>query len=248
MKRITLFLMISVTIIALSGCTLFETKQPTPTEPAGFIVMVPTSSTPQGLPTVTPQPTEITLPTPIDPIPAMAGVEALALREGPGKLFDILNTYPEFSEFTVLGKAPGSQWYFVVMPNSLSGWMFAEFVTLQGGADYLPYFTVINADVIYGRVSTSDGTPASGIGVSLAPANQDIGQSYDATMTDVSGAYYLYLPEGTRGEYIVGVNAYNCEGNLIVGECDLPYLLPGVQSFSLPGDLGMAFDFILNHK
>ena len=248
MKRITLVFVFLIATIVLSGCALFETDQPTPTEPAGFIMMVPTSSTPQNLPTVTPQPTAILLPTPIAPIPAMADVEGLALREGPGKLFDILNTYAEYTEFTVLGKAPGGQWYLVVMPNSLSGWMFAEFVTLQGDADNLPYFNVINADVIYGRVSTSDGTPASGIGVSLAQANQDIGQSYDATMTDVSGAYYLYLPEGTRGEYIVGINAYNCVGNLIVGECDLPYVLPGVQSFSLPGDLGMAFDFILNHK
>jgi hypothetical protein len=246
MRRIALFLLLTLTVSALSACSLLPQQQPTSTPSAAdFIVMVPTSSTPQALPSVTPQPTEVILPTAIEPIPAIAGVEGLALRKGPGRLFDIMNTYAQGTAFTVMGKAPGGQWYFVVMPNSLSGWMFSEFVTLQGDAANLPLFSVTGAMVISGRVTTPDGKTATGIGVALSPANMDLAAGPDATMSDASGTYYFYLPEETTGNYVVGANGYNCEGNLIVGNCELPYQFPGVHSFMLPDDAGMAFDFEL---
>jgi len=246
MKRITLFLLVTLIVVLVTGCTLFAGQQPTPTPfAAEFIVMVPTSSTPQMLPSITPQPTEVILPTPIEPIPAVAGVEGLALRNGPGKLFDIRNTYPQDTAFTVLGQAPGGQWYFVIMSNSLSGWMFSKFVTLQDDAVNLPYISVTDALLISGRVTTPDGTPAADIGVSLAPANMDISAGPDAAMTDATGTYYIYVPTDTTGNFSVGPNAWGCEGNLTVGRCELPYQMPGVHSFMLPDDANMTFDFVL---
>jgi hypothetical protein len=245
MKHITMFFLVSLMVIALTGCTLFTAQQPTPTEPAGFIVMVPTSSIPETPPTFTPQPTVATLPTPIDPIQGSAGVDGLALRKGPGKLFDIMNTYAEGTTFTVLGMAPGGQWYLVIMPNSYSGWMFAEFVSLQGESANLPTFSVSDALVISGRVTTPDGTPASGIGVALSPANMDLAAGPEAAMTDATGTYYLYVPEGTSGNFSLGPNSFSCESNLAVGRCELPYQMSVVHSFMLPDDAGTTFDFVL---
>jgi hypothetical protein len=130
----------------------------------------------------------------------------------------------------------------------MSGWMKAEFVTLQGDPADLPYLAVINADIITGHVLTTDGIPASGIGISLAKVNLDLGESFDAVLTDVTGTFYMYVPKGTSGAFNIGVNSYNCEGNLMVGKCELPYILPPAQLITLPVDPTVTFEFVLTHN
>jgi hypothetical protein len=253
MKLFRLFTF-SLVLVALSGCSLFSAASPTPTFPPtlqptetqqSLLITLPTET----LPTITPTVTQAALPTPITPMPATSGVKGLVLRSGPGKLFEILATYDENSPLTVYGKAPGEQWYFTVTQDHRAGWMFKEFVMLQGDAADLPYISPADANVISGHVKTSDGVPASGIGISLADANQDISAGPDATVTDATGTFYLYIPKNTTGNFAIGANAYNCESNLIEGKCNLPYVLPSsVHSFSLPDDLGISFEFVLEHN
>ncbi len=250
MKRSLLVFIAGLLVVLVSGCSLFSSPSPTPTFPPTLTAtaalptiteMPPT----QALPTITPLPTDVVLPTAISPMPAVAGVEALVLRSGPGLLFENLAVYKENTSLNVIGKAPGDIWYFVMTPDHRSGWMRSNFVTLQGKAADLPYISPVDADVLKGHVKTPDGIPASGIGVSLAPANMDLAAGPDDTVTDASGTFYLYLPQGTSGEFVLGPNSYTCEGNLIVENCELPYNLPGATSFSLPADLSITFEFVL---
>lgn len=229
---------------------MFSSPSPTPTFPP---TLTPTAALPtiteipptQALPTITPLPTELILPTAISPMPAVAGVEALVLRSGPGMLFENLAVYKENTSLSVIGKAPGEGWYLVITPDHQSGWMNSNLVTLQGKAEDLPYIAPIDADVLKGHVKTPDGLPASGIGVSLAPANKDLAAGPDTTVTDASGTFYLYIPQGISGEFVLGPNGYTCKGNLVIGKCELPYDMPGAMSFSLPADLSITFEFVL---
>lgn len=250
MKKLSLLLISSLFMIVLVGCGIFAAPSPTPTFPptqtATEALPTITALPPtQELPTITPLPTEVILPTAFSPSPAVAGVDNLILRSGPGTLFENLAMYKADTNLTVYGKAPGEQWYLVVTPDHLSGWMNANMVTLQGEAADLPYLSPADADVLKGHVKTPNGLPASGIGISLAQANQDLAAGPDATVTDATGTFYLYIPLNTNGEFILGPSGYTCEGNLIIGKCELPYNLPGATSFSLPADLSITFEFVL---
>jgi hypothetical protein len=250
MGRISKVAVFSLILMFASGCSVFSQESPTPTFPP---TLTSTAALPtvtempptQELPTITPLPTEVVLPTAIAPMPAVAGVDVLILRSGPGMLFDLITTYKVDTALSVLGKAPGDGWFLVMTPDHRSGWMKADLVTLQGKAEDLPYISPVDVDVLKGHVKTPDGKPASGIGVSLAPANKDLAAGPDSTLSDATGTFYLYIPKDTTGEFILGPNGYNCKGNLIVGKCELPYNMPGAISFSLPADLSITFEFVL---
>ncbi len=250
MNKLSLSFFSSLIVIVLAGCGVFTVPSPTPTFPptqtatVALPTITPLPPT-QELPTITPLPTVVILPTAIAPIPAVANVDTLILRSGPGTLFENLSMYKENTQLTVFGKAPGEQWYLLATPDHLSGWMNANMVTLQGDAADLPYISPMDADVLKGHVKAPNGIPASGIGISLAPANKDLTAGPDTTVTDATGTFYLYIPLGTTGEFILGPNGYNCKGNLIVGKCELPYNLPRATSFSLPADLSITFEFVL---
>jgi hypothetical protein len=174
-------------------------------------------------------------------------VSSIVLRSGPGKLFENLKMYGENTSFTVLGKAPGDIWYFVIAPDHLSGWMNKGNMILQGDEINLPYLAVSNADVIKGHVTADDGTPATLIGVSLSPVGMDLPAGPDATETDSTGAFYLYVPKGTSGEYNVGPSGYSPKSNLVVGKDNLPYTFPAPIQVTLPLDPSLSLEFVFIH-
>lgn len=250
MRRIELLVILSLFVFDLSGCSLFATPLPTPTFPPTIsptvelppaLVLPPT----QELPTLSPTSTPFVLPTAISPMTAISNVDNLVLRSGPSVLFENLGLYKENVTVTIMAKSQGEGWYFVLTSENMAGWMKSDLLTLQGNPTDLPYFSIPNANLVCGHVRTSDGTPASGIGVSIAPVNKDLGASIDAAVTDASGTFYLFIPASQSGKFQVGPNGYNCEGNLVVGNCELPYLLPASQLITLPADTAVNFEFVL---
>lgn len=236
--------------IFLAGCTFFSEPSATPTFPPTYTpaISLPleTESTAAAeLPTPTAKATTAALPTAISPIKATTMVDNLVLRDGPGMLFENIGLYPEYSTVTVMGRSQGDGWYFVVTEQYKSGWMKSDFVELLGDMEDLPFFAYEDANLVTGHVRTPDGQPASGIGVSIAPIGNDLGASYDATMTDISGSFYLFIPKDMTGDFQLGPNSYNCVGNLIVGECSLPYQLPDGRIITLPIGEGINIEFSL---
>jgi hypothetical protein len=240
-------------VFLLSGCTFFAQPSPTPTFPPTVTVTIAlppqTEQVPVALlPTITPSATEVILPTPITPLSAFAGVDNLVLRSGPGMLFENLGVYEENSPITVIGRSQGNGWYLVITDGNASGWMKAELVILQGEAVDLPYITWPEVGMIKGHVRTPGGSPASGIGVSLAPLGNDLGANIENALTDATGTFYLFFPENLNGEYQVGPNGFNCEGNQIIGKCELPYTFPPAQTITLPMDPSITLEFVIQNR
>lgn len=250
MKKVTLILLVCLVVIFLTGCSLFKQPAPTPTFP-------PTEASTQPLPTATqipptqalPTPTSIPQPTktlaPIQPINATITVDNFKLRSGPGFLFDTVAQYDANSTVKVLGRAQGENWLYVETEDNLSGWMKIEYLDLSGDLETLPFFAETNAQTIIGHVRTRANVFASGIGVLISPQSGYSGTNGDVALTDSSGTFYLYLPKNLEGDYFIEVNAYNCTGNLITGECQLPYTMPPVQPITLPAPVGVTIEFEL---
>lgn len=54
------------------------------------------------------------------------------MRNGPGLNFDILAEIPENTDVPILDVDPTGEWYKVISPNNLEGWVFAELIVVEG--------------------------------------------------------------------------------------------------------------------
>lgn len=67
----------------------------------------------------------------------------------------------------------------------------------------------------------------------------------DNTMTDENGAFYLYLPNTTKGNYTIGLNAYSCGSSAVDNQCNFLYGFPSAQSISIPQPDAISIEFVL---
>ncbi|MDI6768959.1 MAG: SH3 domain-containing protein [Anaerolineales bacterium] len=76
------------------------------------------------IPTLTSTPTLTPSPTPFAPFNVTAMVDNLNFRTNPGYLFPVIRMYKQGTTFSVLGKAPGGEWFYVWAPENIEGWVF----------------------------------------------------------------------------------------------------------------------------
>jgi len=250
MKKGTRLFVVCLVSILLSGCAIFKPAAPTPTfPPTETAVQVLPSPTPlpptQVLPSPTPQPSATTTSGPVQPLHAVITVDNFKLRTGPGFLFDAVALYDSSTNVTVLGRAQGDNWFYVETQDNRSGWMKMEYLELTGDYLTLPFIAPTNVQTIVGHVRTQNDVFASGIGILLSPQSGYSGTNGDSALTDSNGTFYLFLPKNLEGEYFIETNAYNCTGNLITGDCELPYVFPAVQPVTLPMPAGVTIEFVL---
>jgi uncharacterized protein YraI len=253
MHKLTVLLSV-LFVFTLSACA-----QKTPTQPtiaasptAGVLLMptdtaVPVPATNEPL-SPTPTPQAVTTSAPYQPFEATISVDNFKLRSGPGFLFDAIALYAANEKVLIIGAAPGEAWYFVQTSDHLSGWMKAEYLEFNGDAASIPLIQPGNVQTVIGHVTTNDTKQAaSGIGVLISPQKGYSGTNGDNTLTDASGTFYFYLPPHLEGDFFVELNGYNCEGNLMVGRCELPYKFPIAQPLTLPMPQNVTLEFVLTH-
>ncbi len=242
MKRNRLVILLLFLVILLSACQ--PTPQPTTITP---------SETPTSLPTLeSPQPTATftivtATPAPVVMLSGEIAFETFSLRTGPGVLFPRVNIYWSGTKIRVLGREAGNNWLLVQVPDDQrAGWMKAVGLTIEGDITSLPIFQVDNAQIVHGHVFLTDGSPATGIVISIAPNVNQLSESSDSSETNEAGEWYLYLPTDIQGAYIVGPNAFTCEGSNAViaseGGCTLMGNLPTAVEIALPYT-GSSIDF-----
>ncbi|MBN2086709.1 MAG: SH3 domain-containing protein [Anaerolineales bacterium] len=208
--RITRWLPLAAAGFFLTACALAATPEPTathsPAPPTATDTEVPPAPTATLTPTETPLPTA----TPFVPFNVIiAATDAANLRAGPGFHFLILKVLKPGTQALLIGRAPGSEWYYVETKDSLRGWVFGMLLKQTGDLFHAPLVEPENASLIRGRVLDAAGTPINGIGFTVrlrtspdSPAN--------AVLTDSGGEFFSYLPY-TGGVWTVTHNAVACD-------------------------------------
>lgn len=240
--------------VFLSSCSRPATNTPASTlgptaTPQVIIVTATPEPIPQTAPTATAQPQPSPTAGAYSPISADITVDNFKLRSGPGFLFDAVALYDSNESVLIMGRTPGSAWYFVQTQDNRSGWMKAEYLEFGGDAETIPFINPNDVQIVTGHVHTSESNQAaSGIGVLLSPQSGYNGSNGDNTLSDESGTFYFYLPKRLEGNYFVELNGFNCTGNLVVGRCELPYNMPIAQPISLPMPNGVTLEFVITHR
>jgi len=220
MKSLGKIWTLTIVLILSSGCAqAMGPATPAETYPAPITTEPnPPTDTPQ--PSTTPSPAPTATPTPYEPFEAVTWVDNLLLRSGPGFLHEAYWTYPQGEVVEVLGRAPGWSWVYVHTSNNLLGWMKIELLDAKISFYYAPEIIPEGFVIVKGHVYTSNGNPASHITLQLTPKDGEPADS-DAATTDALGQFYFFLPEGSRGTWILAANAYGCESNAVTSACNL---------------------------
>jgi hypothetical protein len=169
----------------------------------------------------------------------------MRLRSGPGYLFETIRQYPENQTVALLGRAPGNNWFYVQTEDGFTGWLKMEGIELEGNYFDAPEVTPDHVVIVRGRVFGTNGSPASDLALQVQP-KWDVNPSMqDVGRTDVTGRFYIYLPEGTSGDWVIAITAYGCESSAVDRNCSLIGKFPEPSLITLPVAADMEMEFHL---
>ena len=233
--------LISVPLIALcAACTVsYSPSTPSPISPAPFTTFTPIPIL-TNAPTLPPVVTPTAVLSPFVPFYVKTWADNVILRADPGYLFTPRTTLKKGTSLLLLGRSPGGEWFFVQIPDSRAGWVFAQLVDVQGDLNSAPIIQPADAQLVRGRVVDDNGQPISGIQFSLVQGGGVHPPRNDA-MTDDNGNFYAFMPLTASGQWTVGYTAVACTSNTMDvncncknGACGKPY--PEVVNITLPHD------------
>jgi hypothetical protein len=192
-----------VLALALAGCKVIApTSAPTYTPVPTYTPLPTYTPFPTATATFLPPPTEVVLDTPTPVVidapdvlttPTSAGLQAVLafgsnLREGPGKLFDVITRLSAGETLMILGRDVPGFWIFVRTATGLEGWVAVTQV--QGPLD-IPRIPLAQ------NIPTPEVTGSPQVGTPETPATA----SGTTTVTSTS------LPSGTPGTYFFVITA-----------------------------------------
>lgn len=257
MKRAAIFAISLLGIVLLTACNLGAQKAATPAIPPTNTLPVPATEIP--LPTeppvenvVTPEPEVGILPTeeaavmPVVMVPAVINTETLYLRKGPGRFFETVGLYTKDNTLNIIGQEATGTWVLVQTGDYRSGWMLAEFLTINGSLQSVPIFKVSNAQILHGHVYVSGQNPATFVEVAVKPVDPPDSPT-DYTFTNEEGEWTLYLPMDANGDWDIGPNGALCaKSNIVtptVDGCSINSLMSARRlTLPLERDLSIEFD------
>jgi len=176
-----------------------------------------TASAPAGtsVPTNTVMPSATPTEEAFGEVYVYTSVENVNLRVQPGMLFQVSRVLAQNTRLRLLGQAPGGEWLYVKTDEPVSGWVNVNVVKI--GYDGPPAPTVEPTDVILvtGKVTTSLGSPVSGIGFAVTQGTRRTDAS-----TDKTGQFYAYLPRTMSGTWQVGYVSISCTSNIMDSSCN----------------------------
>lgn len=238
MKRLLFVLPFTFMLTLVSACGRLLPSNATSTYPPPITTEpMPPSETPRptvSLPTLKPTATPTPTQSVFSPVNATIVFDNYLLRTGPGRVFDHWGIYEESETVLVIARSLGQDWVYVQASDYYSGWMNTIGLESVVGFSSLPLMDVPDAILIKGHVWNVDGSPAQYIGVAFQPLNNSDPDLMDNVMTSADGAWYAYLPADTRGEWVIGPNAYGCPPDVPTGECSHVGTFPPAQTITLP--------------
>ncbi|HID50837.1 MAG TPA: hypothetical protein EYP41_02220, partial [Anaerolineae bacterium] len=135
--------------------TRTSTPQPTATKSSGGGGNPPPTDTPVAEATATATATKIVgtlAPTPIGGFlptaapgsdqPTIQALNQTNARSGPGLEFETIYQLVFLEVRPIVGQSVDGEWWVIVLPDDVFGWVFKEIVTAQGNTDNVPVMTV----------------------------------------------------------------------------------------------------------
>jgi uncharacterized protein YgiM (DUF1202 family) len=186
--------------------------------PTATATPLPSATATPEPPTATPTtpPTATFTPTPTEFIPFQVYLLATNnanLRSGPGNNFPVLRVLKQGVVLTLLGRAPGGEWYYLQVSQTLKGWVYGKLLQQDPTLQQAPVIEPEGARLIHGRVLDGAGTPILGVDFRVVrraypndPAN--------IVKTDSSGEFFSYLPGTAGGVWTVTFTAVECDSNV----------------------------------
>ncbi len=212
----------------------------------------PPTLTPTTAPTRTPQATptqfQTATPTVSPPISGVVVSDFLNMREGPSQMFQVIETYELDTALTAVSRTTDNLWVKVEVPNEADniaptvGWMWAEFLNLQGEVSGLPRDDFDPSFVIFGAVQDQDGNPIKGIGLNVT-AQGDATVLPADTVTNEDGVFEFYIPLDLTGVFDVQITSWECDSVVVNLNCRLSGYVEGsdLASVTLPQTEGIVF-------
>jgi hypothetical protein len=88
-------------------------------------------------------------------------VETLRVRSGPGLSYEVLGRLDGADNISIVGRSDDASWIEVQLPDGMTGWVAAEYVSLPLAAELLPVATGIVPTPTHTRTPTATSTPSS---------------------------------------------------------------------------------------
>jgi hypothetical protein len=242
-KIVTPLILLAFVLAGCGNTTPAALPTPTPTTP--LLILLPTQAPTAQFPTVTPLPLPTPTTSPIVPINAEVIFDNYQLRVGPGRMFAPVSMYDSGERVTLLTRERGDNWVLVQTADNRSGWMNVVGLQFVGDISPLPVMAVTNAQMLHGRVWAVDKTPATKIGVSISRAINDTPDFQDNSPTNANGEWYIYVPLGFTGDWVVGPNSYSPESSAVDSAGNLIGKIPGAQLVTLPQVADFSIEFAL---
>jgi hypothetical protein len=173
-------------------------------------------------------------------------VNNLNLRTNPGYLFPISRSLKEGTELTMLGIAPGYEWYYVRTQDGINGWVYTRLIQNPVPAIQLPVVEPSDVEIVTGTLTDEQGNPISGIQFAIWQGQGANPPRNDAN-TDINGKFIAFMPQDISGEWNIEFVAISCTSNTMDANCDC---LGGIckdvepKSISIPLPSPETFKFI----
>jgi hypothetical protein len=163
-------------------------------------------------------------------------------------MFQVIETYELDTEVTAVARTTDNLWVKVEVPNEADniaptvGWMWAEFLDLQGEVSGLPRDDFDPNLTVFGTVQDQEGNPIPGIGLTASLQGDPNALPAD-TISNEDGIFEFYLPEGTVGAVNVQITSWECDSVVVNLNCKLSgYVeVSDLASVTLPQTDGIVF-------
>jgi SH3-like domain-containing protein len=242
MKRIAPVLAI-LTAILLAACGATATPSPTAIPPADTLAPTLTQIIPSATATVSPTltPTITLTATPFAPFDAVITGGPVNLRASPGYLFPVLRMLKDGDLVTILGKAPGGDWFRVQTQDKVEGWVYRWLLRANVDLQEAPTVDPQNVQRIQGRVRDQNGIPIKGVGFSVTQGNGTTVKT-DTVLTDSNGEFFSFMPLNAFGTWTVLQNAIACDSNVWT-DTSCTYYKNGYKGIVVPPSINITLPY-----
>lgn len=172
----------------------------------------------------------------------------LNIRSNPGLLFDVVRSASQGTEFQILGKAPGGEWFLVQQADGAQGWVFGMLLDTDLDLQAVPVIMPANVVVLEGRIMNESGQPVSGI--QFAFVQEEYGKVLrNDGNSDENGVFLVFMPPNISGNWVVSYTAISCTSNTMDANCNClngtcGTVSPSVKTITLPQVEPVLFSWV----